>query len=55
MALRKGERLVSSRSQSEDWECIPRGLLPLVKPLEAAALREWVKSLEALNQLGQSL
>ncbi|MEH2026817.1 hypothetical protein [Nostoc sp.] len=25
MALRKGERLVSPRSQSEDWECIPRG------------------------------
>jgi hypothetical protein len=35
MALRKGERLVSPRSQSSDWECIPRGLLPLVKPLEA--------------------
>ncbi|MEH2024799.1 MAG: hypothetical protein V7K62_14620 [Nostoc sp.] len=25
MALRKGERLVSPRSQSSDWECIPRG------------------------------
>ncbi|MBN3958433.1 hypothetical protein [Nostoc sp. NMS8] len=25
MALRKAERIVSPRSQSEDWECIPRG------------------------------
>ncbi|MDZ7992921.1 MAG: hypothetical protein RM022_023905 [Nostoc sp. EfeVER01] len=25
MALRKAERLVSSRSQFEDWECLPRG------------------------------
>ncbi|MHC5857113.1 hypothetical protein [Nostoc sp.] len=25
MALRKAERLVSPRSQSEDWECILRG------------------------------
>ncbi|MEH2176970.1 hypothetical protein [Nostoc sp.] len=25
MTLRKGERLVSSRSQSENWECVPRG------------------------------
>ncbi|MHC5936971.1 hypothetical protein [Nostoc sp.] len=32
MALRKAERLVSPRSQSEDWECILRGLLPLVNP-----------------------
>ncbi|MEH1768148.1 hypothetical protein [Nostoc sp.] len=32
-----------------------KGLLPLVKPLEAAALREWVPSLQTLNQLGQSL
>ncbi|MEH1922094.1 hypothetical protein [Nostoc sp.] len=35
MGLRKAERLVSPRSQSEEWERIPRGLLPLVKPLEA--------------------
>ncbi|MBN3897456.1 MAG: hypothetical protein HWQ41_19900 [Nostoc sp. NOS(2021)] len=32
-----------------------RGLLLLVKPLEAAALPAWVKSLEALNQSGQGL
>ncbi|WP_179064834.1 hypothetical protein [Nostoc sp. C052] len=25
MALRKAERIVSPRSQSLDWECIPRG------------------------------
>ncbi|WP_334835622.1 MULTISPECIES: hypothetical protein [unclassified Nostoc] len=25
IALRKAERLISSRSQSKDWECIPRG------------------------------
>ncbi|MEH2033537.1 MAG: hypothetical protein V7K67_28615 [Nostoc sp.] len=38
MGLRKAERLVSPGSQSSDWECIPRGLLPLVKPLEAEPL-----------------
>ncbi|MEH2049331.1 hypothetical protein [Nostoc sp.] len=35
MALRKAERIVSPRSQSEDWECIPRGSASLVSPLEA--------------------
>ncbi|MEH2055891.1 MAG: hypothetical protein V7K97_06925 [Nostoc sp.] len=55
MALRKAQRLVSPHSQPRGWECIPNGLLPLVKKEEAAALPESVKSLEALNQSGQGL
>ncbi|MEH1936604.1 MAG: hypothetical protein V7L14_23460 [Nostoc sp.] len=39
MALRKAQRLVSPRSQPGGWERIPRGLLPLVKPLEAEPSR----------------
>ncbi|MEH2055379.1 MAG: hypothetical protein V7K97_04225 [Nostoc sp.] len=45
MALRKPQRLVSPCSQPRGWERILNGLLPLVKPLEAAALPEWVPSL----------
>ncbi|MEH2054678.1 MAG: hypothetical protein V7K97_00560 [Nostoc sp.] len=51
----KAQRLMSPRSQPPGWECIPNGLLPLVKKEEAAALSELVPSLQALNQLGQSL
>ncbi|MEH2235079.1 MAG: hypothetical protein V7K30_02210 [Nostoc sp.] len=42
-------------SQPEGWECIPRGLLPLAKKEEAAALPGWVPSLQARNQSGQGL